>query len=188
MFLEHFRLQMKHVMTSVTLMMGSQVDGHSPAMYWREEVGMLHLMVNAKTCLIKQENDLTQLQSPSPGKLVRFLVNSGDHIQDAEIEVCLGVVTLHSFTYALVDHENAHAPCYCRGWCSAVCQAVRGRLVSLEPGDILGFLTLDNPTRVKHAIRWPSSSYGLPRYYWQQDSSMLSPLCWDTGQYLGRLR
>ena len=61
MFLEHFQLQMKHVMTS------------SPAMYWREEVSMLHLMVNAKTCLIEQENDPTQLWSPSPEKLVRFL-------------------------------------------------------------------------------------------------------------------
>ena len=140
MFLEHFQLQMKHVMTS------------GPAMYWREEVSMLHLMVNAKTCLIEQENDLTQLWSPSPEKLVCFLVDSGDHIQDAEIEVCLGAVTLHSFAYPLVGHENVHAPCYCQGWCGAVCQAVRGRPVSLEPGDVLGFLTLDNPARVKHAI------------------------------------
>jgi acetyl-CoA carboxylase/biotin carboxylase 1 len=49
------------------------------------------LMVDAKTCLIEQENDPTQLRSPSPGKLVRFLVESGDHInageQYAEIEV-----------------------------------------------------------------------------------------------------
>jgi acetyl-CoA carboxylase/biotin carboxylase 1 len=59
--------------------------------YWREEVGALRLMVDAKTCLIEQENDPTQLRSPSPGKLIRFLVDSGDHInageQYAEIEV-----------------------------------------------------------------------------------------------------
>ena len=101
------------------------LDGRSHAVYWREEVGALRLMVDAKTCLIEQENDPTQLRSPSPGKLVRFLVDSGDHIQAgeqyAEIEVGLGVVTLHSFAHALAGHENVHAPCCCGGRCGAVC-------------------------------------------------------------------
>ena len=68
------------------------LDGKSHSIYWREEVGAIRLMVDAKTCLIEQENDPTQLRSPSPGKLVRFLVDSGDHINAgeayAEIEVC----------------------------------------------------------------------------------------------------
>jgi acetyl-CoA carboxylase/biotin carboxylase 1 len=67
------------------------LNGRSHSVYWREEVGALRLMVDAKTCLIEQENDPTQLRSPSPGKLVRFLVDSGDHINAgetyAEIEV-----------------------------------------------------------------------------------------------------
>ena len=68
------------------------LDGKSHSVYWREEVGALRVMIDSKTCLIEQENDPTQLRSPSPGKLVRFLVESGDHInageQYAEIEVC----------------------------------------------------------------------------------------------------
>jgi acetyl-CoA carboxylase / biotin carboxylase 1 len=67
------------------------LDGKSHSAYWREEVGALRLMVDGKTCLIEQENDPTQLRSPSPGKLIRFLVDSGDHINAgeayAEIEV-----------------------------------------------------------------------------------------------------
>ncbi len=63
----------------------------SHPVYWREEVGMTRLMVDSKTCLIEQENDPTQIRSPSPGKLVRFLVDSGDHVKSgqaiAEIEV-----------------------------------------------------------------------------------------------------
>jgi acetyl-CoA carboxylase/biotin carboxylase 1 len=70
------------------------LDGKSHSLYWREEVGALRLMVDSKTCLIEQENDPTQLRSPSPGKLVRFFVDSGDHInageQYAEIEVSQG--------------------------------------------------------------------------------------------------
>lgn len=67
------------------------LDGKSHTVYWREEVGAIRLMVDAKTCLIEQENDPTQLRSPSPGKLVRFYIESGDHIKAgepyAEIEV-----------------------------------------------------------------------------------------------------
>ena len=76
------------------------LDGSSHTVYWREEVGALRLMVDAKTCLIEQENDPTQLRSPSPGKLVRFFVESGDHInageQYAEIEVRLPRATSKS--------------------------------------------------------------------------------------------
>lgn len=60
-------------------------------MYWREEVGVLRVMIDNKTCLIEQESDPTQLRSPSPGKLVRFLAEDGDHVKAgdayAEIEV-----------------------------------------------------------------------------------------------------
>lgn len=67
------------------------IAGKSHPVYWREEVGMTRLMVDSKTCLIEQENDPTQIRSPSPGKLVRFLVESGDHVDAgqsiAEIEV-----------------------------------------------------------------------------------------------------
>lgn len=67
------------------------LDGKSHSVYWRDEVGAIRLMVDGKTCLIEQENDPTQLKSPSPGKLVRFLVDSGEHIKAgepyAEIEV-----------------------------------------------------------------------------------------------------
>ena len=69
------------------------LDGKSHSVYWREEVGATRLLIDSKTCLIEQENDPTQLRSPSPGKLVRFLVDSGDHVKAgtayAEIEVCI---------------------------------------------------------------------------------------------------
>jgi len=67
------------------------LDGKSHAVYWREEVGTLRVMIDNKTCLIEQESDPTQLRSPSPGKLVRYIVESGEHVQAgeayAEIEV-----------------------------------------------------------------------------------------------------
>ncbi|KAK2463653.1 hypothetical protein APHAL10511_004404 [Amanita phalloides] len=112
------------------------LDGRSHSVYWREEVGALRAMIDSKTCLIEQENDPTQLRSPSPGKLVRYLVDSGDHVkagdQYAEIEVM-------KMYMPLVASEDG------------VVQLIKQPGVSLEPGDIIGILTLDDPARVKHA-------------------------------------
>ncbi|EPQ56622.1 cytosolic acc1, acetyl-CoA carboxylase [Gloeophyllum trabeum ATCC 11539] len=112
------------------------LDGKSHSVYWREEVGALRVMIDSKTCLIEQENDPTQLRSPSPGKLVRFLVDSGDHINAGEPYAEIEVMKMYMPLVAAED---------------GVVQLVKQPGVSLEPGDILGILTLDDPSRVKHA-------------------------------------
>ncbi|KAL1945115.1 hypothetical protein VTO73DRAFT_2735 [Trametes versicolor] len=112
------------------------LDGKSHSVYWREEVGALRVLVDSKTCLIEQENDPTQLRSPSPGKLVRFLVESGDHINAGEQYAEIEVMKMYM---PLVASEDG------------IVQFVKQPGVSLEPGDILGILTLDDPARVKHA-------------------------------------
>ncbi|KAI0272407.1 acetyl CoA carboxylase [Gloeopeniophorella convolvens] len=112
------------------------VGDRSHSVYWREEVGALRLMVDSKTCLVEQENDPTQLRSPSPGKLVRFLVDSGDHINAGEAYAEIEVMKMYM---PLVASEDG------------IVNFVKQPGVSLEPGDILGILTLDDPARVKHA-------------------------------------
>ncbi|WAR55326.1 hypothetical protein PtB15_6B65 [Puccinia triticina] len=112
------------------------LDGRSHTVYWREEVGALRLMVNSKTCLIEQESDPTQLRSPSPGKLVRFLVESGDHVKAGQAYAEIEVMKMYM---PLVASEDG------------VPQFVKQPGTSLEAGDILGVLTLDDPSRVKHA-------------------------------------
>ncbi|KAJ3881247.1 acetyl CoA carboxylase [Lentinula edodes] len=112
------------------------LDGRSHSIYWREEVGALRLMVDAKTCLIEQENDPTQLRSPSPGKLIRFFVDSGEHVNAGEQYAEIEVMKMYM---PLVASEDG------------IVQLIKQPGVSLEPGDILGILTLDDPGRVKHA-------------------------------------
>ena len=107
------------------------LDGKSHSVYWREEVGATRLLVDARTCLIEQETDPTQLRSPSPGKLVRFLIDSGDHIKAgepyAEIEVrtkLYCVIGVQS-SETLLGNENVYAS-YCDGrWRGTVRQAAR---------------------------------------------------------------
>ncbi|OCB90590.1 acetyl CoA carboxylase [Sanghuangporus baumii] len=112
------------------------LDGKSHSVYWREEVGAIRLMVDSKTCLIEQENDPTQLRSPSPGKLIRFMVDSGDHINAGEPYAEIEVMKMYMPLVATED---------------GIVQFVKQPGVSLEPGDILGILSLDDPSRVKHA-------------------------------------
>ncbi|KAH8914090.1 hypothetical protein BT69DRAFT_1184530, partial [Atractiella rhizophila] len=113
------------------------LDGRSHTVYLTEQVGALRLMIDSKTCLIEQENDPTQLRSPSPGKLVRFLVESGDHISSgaayAEIEVMKMYMALTATEDGIVNF-------------------VKQPGATLEPGDIIGILTLDDLSKVKRPI------------------------------------
>lgn len=123
--------------------------GKSHPVYWREEVGMTRIMIDGKTCLIEQESDPTQIRSPSPGKLVRFLVESGDHVTSgqaiAEIEVMKMYLPLTAAEDGLVTFLKQPG-------------------VSLSPGDIIGILSLDDPSRVQHARPFEGvlPDYGLP--------------------------
>jgi acetyl-CoA carboxylase/biotin carboxylase 1 len=112
------------------------LDGRSHTVYFREEVGATRLSVDSKTCLLEQENDPTQLRSPSPGKLVRFLVESGENVKAgeayAEVEVMKMIMPLVAQEDGLVN-------------------LIKQPGATIEAGDILGILELDDPSRVKHA-------------------------------------
>lgn len=112
------------------------VSGRSHNVYWKEEIGATRVSVDSKTCLLEQENDPTQLRTPSPGKLVKFTVENGEHVKAgqtfAEVEVMkmyMPLVTQEEGTVQLIKQPGA----------------------ALEAGDILGILALDDPSKVKHA-------------------------------------
>lgn len=112
------------------------LDGKSHTCYYREEVGAMRLMVDSKTCLLEQESDPTQLRSPSPGKLIRFLVDSGGHVAAGQAYAEIEVMKMYMPLLAAED---------------GIVQFIKQTGASLEAGDIIGILTLDDPTRVKHA-------------------------------------
>ncbi|POW05114.1 hypothetical protein PSHT_10947 [Puccinia striiformis] len=119
------------------------LDGRSHTVYWPPFVnGQLQDLLNRAR---KRPN---QLRSPSPGKLVRFLVESGDHIKAGE-------------AYAEIEDENVHAIGSSE---DGIPQFVKQPGVTLEAGDILGVLTLDDPSRVKHAQPFAGQlpAMGLP--------------------------
>lgn len=125
------------------------LGGKSHNVYWKDEVGATRLSVDSKTCLLEQENDPTQLRTPSPGKLVKFSVDNGEHIKKgqafAEVEVMkmyMPLIAQEDGTVNLIKQPGA----------------------TLEAGDILGILALDDPSRVKSAQPFLGQlpEYGTP--------------------------
>ncbi len=112
------------------------VNGRSHNVYWKEEVAATRLSVDGKTCLLEQENDPTQLRSPSPGKLVKYTVESGEHVKAGQ-------------TFAEVEVMKMYMPLVAQE--DGIVQLIKQPGSTLEAGDILGILALDDPSRVKHA-------------------------------------
>ncbi|KAJ5143910.1 uncharacterized protein N7515_002697 [Penicillium bovifimosum] len=112
------------------------LSGRSHNVYWKEEAAATRLSVDGKTCLLEQENDPTQLRSPSPGKLVKFTVENGDHIRAGQ-------------AYAEVEVMKMYMPLVAKE--DGIVQFIKQPGATLEAGDILGILALDDPSRVKHA-------------------------------------
>jgi acetyl-CoA carboxylase/biotin carboxylase 1 len=112
------------------------LNGKSHNAYWAEEVGATRLSVDGKTCLLEQENDPTQLRSPSPGKLVKFMVDNGDHVKKGQ---AFAEVEVMKMFMPLIAQEDGFV------------NLIKQPGATLEAGDILGILSLDDPSRVKSA-------------------------------------
>lgn len=112
------------------------LNGRSHNVYWKEEVGATRLSVDSKTCLLEQENDPTQLRTPSPGKLVKFTVENGEHVKAGQAFAEVEVMKMYM---PLITQE------------AGVVQLIKQPGATLEAGDILGILALDDPSRVRHA-------------------------------------
>lgn len=113
------------------------VGGKSHTIYWKEEVEATRLSVDSMTTLLEVENDPTQLRSPSPGKLVKFLVENGEHIKSGQ-------------PYAEVEVMKMQMPLIAQE--SGIVQLLKQPGSTIAAGDIIAILTLDDPSKVKHAL------------------------------------
>ncbi|KAI9318493.1 acetyl-CoA carboxylase [Dichotomocladium elegans] len=113
------------------------LGGKSHTTYSREEVQATRLMIDGKTCLLEKESDPTQLRSPSPGKLVSLLLENGDHVKAGQAYAEIEVMKMYM---PLVASEDGHV------------QFIKQVGATLEAGDIIGILSLDDPSRVKTTL------------------------------------
>ena len=112
------------------------LGGRSHNVYWKEEVGAIRMSVDGKTCMLEEENDPTQLRSPSPGKLVRYTIENGEHVGKGQ-------------TFAEVEVMKMYMPLIAQE--DGIVNLIKQPGATLVAGDILGILALDDPSKVKSA-------------------------------------
>ncbi|KAI5362011.1 Putative biotin/lipoyl attachment, biotin-binding, biotin carboxylase-like domain-containing protein [Septoria linicola] len=112
------------------------LGGRSHNVYWKEEVGAIRMSVDGKTCLLEQENDPTQLRTPSPGKLVKYTIENGEHIKKGQAFAEVEVMKMYM---PLIAQEDG------------IVNLMKQPGATLAAGDILGVLQLDDPSKVKSA-------------------------------------
>lgn len=112
-------------------------NGQSYFTYIKEEVDRFRLTVSGKTCELEKDNDPTILRSTSAGKLLKFYVEDGGHVNAgqayAEIEVMKMVANIHSPSAGVLHHRK-----------------VGGAI--LESGDIISTIELDDRSQIKAAL------------------------------------
>ena len=88
-------VEVHHMMDEQLLV---SVDGLTHTTYMHENPEQFRVVIGNKTVIFEKENDPTLLLSPSTGKLIKYLVQDGDHVSPgdgyAEIEVMKMVTTL----------------------------------------------------------------------------------------------
>ena len=112
------------------------LSGRSHNVYWKEEVGAIRMSVDSKTCLLEQENDPTQLRTISPGKLVKYSVENGEHVVKGQPFAEVEVMKMYM---PLIAQEDG------------MVNLIKQPGATLEAGDVIGILALDDPTKVKSA-------------------------------------
>jgi len=121
-----------------------QLDGASHVVHAEEEPSGTRLLIGTSTCLLSSENDPSQLKCLTTGKLIRYLVEDGSHIQAnapyAEIEVMKMVMEVSTPSAGIISFEIPEGSV-------------------LTPGCLIARLKLDDPASVRTAIpytgQWP---------------------------------
>lgn len=121
-----------------------QLDGASHVVHAEEEPSGTRLTIGTSTCLLSNEHDPSKLTSLSTGKIIRYLVEDGAHINAneayAEIEVMKMVMTLLTPAAGTISLEMPEGSV-------------------LAPGNLIARLDLDDPASVRTATpfegQWP---------------------------------
>lgn len=113
-----------------------QVDGESHVLHTEEEAMGTRLVVDNLSCLIAKEADPSRLVAQSPGKLVRQLVQNGEHVQQGQ-------------PFAEVEVMKMMMPLVCSA--AGVITFLVNEGAALNAGELIAKIELDDPTKVKRA-------------------------------------
>ncbi|KAI8812785.1 acetyl-CoA carboxylase [Cladochytrium replicatum] len=125
-------------------------DGRTHLVYGKEESHATSMVVDGKNCVLEKETDPTKLRSPSPGKLVRYLVDDGAHIDLGE-------------AFAEIEVMKMYMPLLATE--SGIIRQVLPSGSVLATADFVARLELDDASRVKKAVQFEGvfPAFGPPQ-------------------------
>ncbi|KAJ3200650.1 acetyl-coenzyme-A carboxylase [Entophlyctis luteolus] len=128
------------------------IDSKTHLVYAKEEPQATFLTLDGKSCLLEKESDPTQLRSPSPGKLVRYLVEDGSHISSGD-------------AFAEIEVMKMYMPLLATE--SGMISFIKPSGSALSVGDVVAKLVLDDPSRVKSAALFDGQlpALGPPQFH-----------------------
>ena len=112
-------------------------NGQSHVAYLMETGSGLRLNVDGITCIFSEEYDPTILRCPNSGKLARFLVRCGDHVDKGQ-------------AFAEMEVMKMYLPLAAQESCT-ITSIVKSPGSVVQSGDILGYVKLDDPSKVRRA-------------------------------------
>ena len=117
--------------------------GQSHVVYVMERAGDLRLSVDGITCVFSQEYDPSVLRCPNSGKLARYLVQCGDHVVPGQ-------------TYAEMEVMKMYLPLVVAE-AGVITRLVKAVGSVVQNGDALGYMKIDDLSKVKKAERFTSA-------------------------------
>lgn len=112
------------------------VDGKCHTVYWKDDIRGTRLSIDSNTIFLEAELNPTQVISPTPGKLVKYLVRSGDHVFAGQ-------------QYAEIEIMKMQMPLVAKS--DGVIELLRQPGSIIEAGDVIAKLTLDSPSKANES-------------------------------------
>lgn len=122
-------------------------QGQSHVAYLMDNASGLRLSMDGVTCVFSQEHDPSVLRCPNSGKLVRYLVQAGDHVVPGQ-------------TFAEMEVMKMYLPLVVKE-AGVIAQLVKAVGSVVQNGDVLGYMRIDDLSKVQRAQQFTSP---LPDY------------------------
>ncbi|KAJ3107045.1 acetyl-coenzyme-A carboxylase [Phlyctochytrium planicorne] len=113
------------------------VGGQSHLVYKKEEPFATIVTIDGKVCTLEKDNDPSILRSPSPGKLIRFLIENEGMVKEGEAFAEIEVMKMYMPLLATQSGKITY---------------VKSVGSVLATGDIIAKLELDDPSRARTAM------------------------------------
>lgn len=134
------------------------VGGTTHSVYTNEKPHATTLTLDSRTCVLEKDRDPSKLLSPSPGKLVRYLVEDGTHVSSGE-------------AFAEIEVMKMYMPLLATETGIIRLSVPSGSVLST--GDLIGTLILDDPSKVKKVTCFSGSIPNFGYFLYNQDLQKL---------------